>query len=90
MHGLSILTTESALSRTRDITEFQDTIQSINKNLDIALQARDTTLSVTNTRSSIIVPSTLGDGKRKHHTMSQLLPPSPEARQRRKNSHGTM
>ena len=55
MHGLSILTKESALSRTWNITEFQDTIHSINKNFDIALQAQDTALSVTNTRSSIIV-----------------------------------
>ena len=90
MHGLSILTTESALSRTQDITEFQDTIQTISKNLDIALQANDTTLSVTRSRSDIIIPSVSGDGKRKHHTVSQLLPASPDARQRRKTSHSTM
>ena len=85
MHGLSILTTESTLSRTQDITEFQDLIQRININLNIVLQASyiNYPCSVTKSRPDIIIPgpSTSEDGKRKHCTVSQLLPASPEARQ---------
>lgn len=92
MHGLAILITESAtLSRTHDITEFQNTIQTINNNLDIALQASDAASSVIHSRSDIVIPFTsVGEGKRKHHAVSQLLPPSPEAKQLRKTSHDTM
>ena len=89
MHGLSILTTKSALSRTQNVIKFRDTIQTINNNLDIALQACDTTLSITKSKSNIVV-STSEDGKRKHHTVSQLLPASPEARQHQKTSHSIM
>ena len=90
LHGLSILTTESTLLQTQDIIEFQDTIQTISNNLDIALQGCDTTLLVTKSKSNIIIPFTSEDGKRKHHTVLQLLPASPEVRQRRKTSHSTM
>ena len=90
LHGLSILTTKSTLLQTQDIIEFQDTIQTISNNLDIALQGYDTTLLVTKSKSIIVIPSTSEDGKQKHHTVSQLLPASPEARQGRKTSHSTM
>ena len=90
MHGLLILTAESMLSRTQEIAKFQDIIRTINNNFNIALQTNNTTHSVSKSKSNIIIPTMLEDGKRNHYTVSQLLPASSEAKQRRKISHSTM
>lgn len=104
MHGLCVLVTEtSILSRTASITEFQQMLRTLSTNLEQALSAEPAAhflpplISPNQTSgmqdraatNSVSMQSTSRSGKRPLASNS-LLPPSPEARQKRKISHGIM
>lgn len=87
LHGLVNLAADGPLVRTGDIEELELTIQQLQSALRQALLPT----AIPSSRplsGSNLTPPVLRSNKRRAHL--DVMPPSPEAMQRRKISHGTM
>ncbi|KAF7978440.1 hypothetical protein HWV62_624 [Athelia sp. TMB] len=94
LHKLTNLVADGPLSRTCDIDELEETLQQLTLALDGALSLGSGTTSISRsshlpTREPFTPSPPLYTRGMKRTEHPDLLPPSPEARQRRKPSHGT-
>lgn len=89
MHGLCLLAAEaSPLSNTPNISEFRETLQTLTSNLNKALNPDSNPRHPSHRPLNMLVPTQ--SQTRKRFAPPNILPPSPEAKQRRKTSGSTM
>jgi hypothetical protein len=89
LHGLSLLAIEARISRTETITEFQNVLATINDNLQKSIQPLPSTSAPLSQHPlNAVQTATFPHGPQREK--QQLLPPSPELKQKRKTSHAIM
>lgn len=90
LHQLTNLAADSPLSRTSDIDELEETLQHLTLALRRALALDSGPPSISCSQQPTTPPPPSRTRGTKRTERPSLLPPSPEAKQKRKQSHGTV
>jgi len=86
LHGLALLLEEAHIHATPQITEFKNVLDIVAQKLTSTVNSKEPSSQSPNA-SLLVHANKQANPSKKRTSVSQLLPPSPECKQKRKSSH---